>query len=110
MNMTEPKTKPAPSPKVETGPSKAETPAKAESKSKTDGKAKTEGPTKTETTPKTDSTAKAETSAEKPAPDAKTDKADDAKDPAESYSRGEGQKPVSRRYRNNWDQVFGKKR
>ncbi|NQV80874.1 MAG: hypothetical protein HQ495_09990 [Alphaproteobacteria bacterium] len=103
MNMTDRKTKPAPSPKAETSPSKAEPPAKSESKSKPEGKAKTE-------TAKTDSTAKTETGAEKPAPEAKTVKADDAKDPAEGYSRGEGQKPVSRRYRNNWDQIFGKKR
>jgi hypothetical protein len=27
-----------------------------------------------------------------------------------SYSRGEGQKPVSKAYRDNWDAIFGKKR
>ena len=26
-----------------------------------------------------------------------------------SYSRGEGQKPVSKAYRDNWDVIFGKR-
>jgi hypothetical protein len=26
------------------------------------------------------------------------------------YSRGEGQKPVSKAYRDNWDAIFGKKK
>ena len=38
------------------------------------------------------------------------EKPDAAKDPAKSYSRGEGQKPVTHRYRSNWDTVFGKKK
>ena len=41
---------------------------------------------------------------------ATADKATEAADPAVGFSRGEGQKPVSPRYRNNWDQVFGKKK
>ncbi len=32
------------------------------------------------------------------------------KDPAKNYSRGENQKPVSERYRSNWDAIFGKKK
>ena len=36
--------------------------------------------------------------------------AETAKDPAKGYTRGEGQKPVSPRYRSNWDNIFGKKR
>lgn len=44
-----------------------------------------------------------------PTPSA-TEKPDAAKDPAKSYSRGEGQKPVTQRYRSNWDNVFGKKK
>ena len=56
---------------------------------------------------KTDKTDK---SATEPAASA-TDKSTDAKDDhATGYSRGEGQKTVSPRYRNNWDQVFGKKK
>ena len=31
-------------------------------------------------------------------------------DSAASYSRGEGQKPVTQAYRDNWNLIFGKKR
>lgn len=31
-------------------------------------------------------------------------------DPAAGYSRGENQKPISRAYKNNWDNIFGKKK
>jgi hypothetical protein len=36
----------------------------------------------------------------------------DSSEPAtapKSYSRGEGQKPVSRAYKDNWNAIFGKK-
>jgi len=29
---------------------------------------------------------------------------------AASYSRGEGQKPVSKAYKDNWDVIFGKRK
>jgi|APSaa5957512493_1039668.scaffolds.fasta_scaffold395611_1 hypothetical protein len=71
---------------------------------------KAEKPAKAETPAKAD---KAETpaakTAEKPA-DGKGDKSETPKDPASGYARGEGQKPVSPRYRSNWDNIFGKKR
>ena len=38
------------------------------------------------------------------------EKPETPKDPAAGYARGEGQKPVSPRYRSNWDNIFGKKR
>ena len=47
--------------------------------------------------------------AEKPAA-ADGAKTETPKDPAKGYTRGEGQKPVSPRYRSNWDNIFGKKR
>lgn len=53
-------------------------------------------------------TEKSDRAAEAGAPT--TDKATEAADPAVGFSRGEGQKPVSPRYRNNWDRVFGKKK
>jgi hypothetical protein len=31
-------------------------------------------------------------------------------DPAASYSRGEGQKPVSQAYKDNWNLIYGKKK
>jgi len=38
------------------------------------------------------------------------DSKDAPKDPAKSYSRGENQKPVTERYRSNWDTIFGKRK
>lgn len=35
---------------------------------------------------------------------------DTPKDPAAGYTRGEGQKPVSPRYRSNWDTIFAKRK
>jgi hypothetical protein len=31
-------------------------------------------------------------------------------DPSSNYSRGEGQKPVSKAYKDNWNLIFGKKK
>ena len=31
-------------------------------------------------------------------------------DPSSGYSRGEGQKPVTKAYRENWNAIFGKKK
>lgn len=36
--------------------------------------------------------------------------ADAPVDPAAGYSRGEGQKPVSKAYKDNWNAIFGKKK
>ena len=33
-----------------------------------------------------------------------------AADPASGYSRGEGQKPVSQAYKDNWNAIYGKKK
>lgn len=58
---------------------------------------------KTETTPKNIS-----------ASDASTAKAEGAETatgvPPPGYSRGEGQKPVSKAYRDNWKAIFAKKK
>jgi hypothetical protein len=71
---------------------------------------------KADAAPKKDAAAKVESPAAKDAP---KDKAKDApKDAAKSegetaapanYSRGEGQKPVSAAYKENWNAIFGKK-
>lgn len=52
------------------------------------------------------------TAAAVPAPEGKADAKPSASAPVEKLSRsdGEGQKAVTDRYRNNWDQIFGKKR
>ncbi len=47
---------------------------------------------------------KAETKA-----DAKTDAKPEATAPS-NYSRGEGQKPVSQAYKDNWNAIFGNKK
>ena len=40
----------------------------------------------------------------------KADGGEKAADPASSYSRGEGQKPVSKAYKDNWNVIFAKKK
>lgn len=52
------------------------------------------------------------TAAAAAAPEGKADAKPPASAPVEKLSRsdGEGQKAVTDRYRNNWDQIFGKKR
>jgi hypothetical protein len=49
----------------------------------------------------------------KTTPDADQSKAESGEKAASSpsgYSRGEGQKPVSKAYRDNWNAIFGNKR
>ncbi len=83
--------------------------------------------TKADTTPKKDAAAKAESPAAKNAPkeapkEAPKDLPKDAPKDApkaeggetaaaapSNYSRGEGQKPVTAAYKENWNAIFGKK-
>ena len=67
-----------------------------------DKKAKTNRATKKEDAPKSKSTPDAAPS--KPKGSVKPDAA-----PA-GYSRGEGQKPVTQAYKDNWNAIFGKKK
>jgi hypothetical protein len=49
---------------------------------------------------------------DKTTPDAEPSKAESgekAATPSSAYSRGEGQKPVSKAYRDNWNAIYGKK-
>ncbi len=75
---------------------------------------------KTDTTPKKEAAAKVESPTAKEAP---KDKAKDAPKDApkpeggetaaatpSSYSRGEGQKPVTAAYKDNWNAIFAKKK
>lgn len=67
-----------------------------------DGTAKTESAPKKEPAPKDKNTSDAtSTKAEK--------SAKSAGDAPANYSRGEGQKPVSQAYRDNWNAIYGKK-
>jgi hypothetical protein len=50
---------------------------------------------------------------DKTTPDADRSKAESGEKAASSpsgYSRGEGQKPVSKAYRDNWNAIYGKKK
>jgi hypothetical protein len=47
----------------------------------------------------------------KATPDAAPPKAEGKPEPASAgYSRGEGQKPVTQAYKDNWNAIFGKKK
>ena len=73
---------------------------------------------KTSPAPKNEPAAKDKTALAADAPKAKgaetaaaPDKAKDSEKPtASSYSRGEGQKPVSQAYKDNWNAIFAKKK
>ena len=43
-------------------------------------------------------------------PEGKSDVGEKAADAAAGYSRGEGQKPVSKAYKDNWNAIYGKKK
>jgi hypothetical protein len=78
--------------------------------------------TKTNPAPKNEPAAKKEAAATKkdegvaksksvPAAEApKTAGGEKAADPSSGYSRGEGQKPVSQAYKDNWNAIYGKKK
>jgi hypothetical protein len=70
--------------------------------------AKTNTAAETKTAPKNDTAAKAESPAAKDAPKP-ADGAAAAAAPS-NYSRGEGQKPVTAAYRENWNAIFAKKK
>jgi hypothetical protein len=82
-----------------------------------DKKSKTTPAPKTETAKKDAVAPKEKASAAAEPAKAESTKADSTKaessEPAaaapKSYSRGEGQKPVSQAYKDNWNAIFGKK-
>jgi hypothetical protein len=63
--------------------------------------------TKPDTSPKDSNAAKVESPAAK---DAKPEDGQTAAAAPSNYSRGEGQKPVSAAYRENWNAIFRKKK
>jgi hypothetical protein len=64
--------------------------------------------TKAETAPKKDAAAKVESPAAKEAP--KPEVAETAAPAPSKYTRGEGQKPVTAAYKENWNAIFAKKK
>jgi hypothetical protein len=67
-----------------------------------DTKTKTNPAPKTEDSPKDKSTSGADPS--------KAEGGETAAASPAGYSRGEGQKPVSKAYKDNWNTIFGKKK
>ena len=67
-----------------------------------DKKTKTNSAPKTEAPPENKSTSAADPS--------KAEGGEKAAASPSGYSRGEGQKPVSKAYRDNWSVIFGKKK
>jgi hypothetical protein len=63
---------------------------------------------KADTAPKNDTAAKVESTAAADAP--KSDGGETAAKAPSNYSRGEGQKPVTAAYKENWNAIFAKKR
>ena len=60
---------------------------------------------------KKDAKLAADKTAEASKPDTgKTESSEPAADAPKSYSRGEGQKPVSQAYKDNWNAIYGKKK
>ena len=84
----------------------ADTTTAAKPKVKTDAKAGTKGKTSTDT--KTDAKTEAKDATASKAGSAKESESSTS-DAPKGYSRGENQKLVTPAYRNNWDDVFGKK-
>jgi hypothetical protein len=72
-----------------------------------DSKTKTESVSK-EAAPKKEAAAKVESPAAEAAP--KSDGGETAAKAPSNYSRGEGQKPVTAAYKENWNAIFAKKK
>ena len=68
--------------------------------------------TKTVPAPKPETAAKSVANSNSPsAPDVpKAESSEKTADPSSGYSRGEGQKPVSQAYKDNWNAIYGNKK
>jgi hypothetical protein len=83
--------------KVKTNPAeKNAAPAKSEASAKTEAPAKTDAPAKSKDTSGADP--------------AKPEGGETAAASPSGYSRGEGQKPVSKAYKDNWNMIFAEKK
>ena len=74
-----------------------------------DKKAKTSPAAKTEAPAKKKEASEAKDKSPSAAEPAKAETGDAAAATPKSYSRGEGQKPVTQTYKDNWDAIYGKK-
>jgi hypothetical protein len=66
--------------------------------------------TKTAPAPKTEVAAQKEAAPAKKNEGQPKNKSAPAADASAGYSRGEGQKPVSQAYKDNWNAIYGKKK
>jgi hypothetical protein len=76
-------------------------------KAKTDPAPKKESAAKKEPAPKKEDATKSQSASD--AAPAKTEGGEKADAAPSGYSRGEGQKPVSQAYKDNWNAIFAKK-
>jgi len=88
------KAKAAPAPKTEAAATTKSTASEAVAKSEAKTDAKTDAKTEAKTDAKTE---------------AKTEGGETAAAAPSNYSRGEGQKPVTAAYKENWNAIFAKK-
>jgi hypothetical protein len=72
--------------------------------------AKTSPAAKTETPAKKKDASEAKGKSPSAAEPAKTENGDTAATTPKSYSRGEGQKPVTQAYKDNWNAIYGEKK
>jgi hypothetical protein len=82
--------------------------ASDDKKTKTPPKVEAVAPKKDATPAKDKVADAAKADSAKPEP-AKSESSEPAAAVPKSYSRGEGQKPVSQAYKDNWNAIFGKK-
>jgi hypothetical protein len=75
-----------------------------------DKKIKTSPAPKTEAAATKKDASQAKDKSPSTADSSKTDGGEKAADPSSGYSRGEGQKPVSQAYKDNWNAIYAKKK
>jgi hypothetical protein len=91
-------------------PAKTDKPVKADPAPKSEAAAKDKS-TSGEATAKTEAKPEAKTEAKSEAKtEAKTESGETTAAAPSGYSRGEGQKPVSAAYKENWNAIFAKKK
>ena len=71
--------------------------------------AKADKPAKADPAPKSESAAKDKSTSGEAKTEAKTESSEAIAAAPSGYSRGEGQKPVSAAYKENWNAIFAKK-
>jgi hypothetical protein len=75
-----------------------------------DKKTKTSPAANSEPAPKKKDEGKPKDKSTSGADPSKSEAGEQAADAPSSYSRGEGQKPVSKAYKDNWNAIYGKKK